>query len=50
MAFIAKKYITLLNWTPQLPDLNPIKNLWAIVKYRRMDEFGVLKTKENLIN
>jgi hypothetical protein len=42
----AKKSMALL----QSLDLNPIKNLWAIIKHRRADECRMPKTKKELID
>lgn len=45
--FFLKNNITVLDWPSQSPDLNPIENLWAIIKIKlRGREF---KKKEDLI-
>lgn len=48
LAHFANKNITLLPWPPASPDLNPIENLWAIVK-RRLRNDGVT-SKANLVS
>ena len=35
--YFAKERLTVLEWPPNSPDLNPIENLWAIIK-QRLDE------------
>ena len=47
--FLGKTNLNLLDWPPQSPDLNPIENLWAIIKARRKKKFGFPTNKDQLI-
>jgi transposase len=49
MDFLAQNNVETLNWPPQSPDMNPIENLWAIIKSRRQKKFGVPQSKNALI-
>jgi transposase len=52
---ITKKFfndngIILLPWPPQSPDINPIENIWGIIKQKLYADFPVPKSKNDLIN
>ena len=49
MDFMEENNIETMEWPPQSPDMNPIENLWAIIKIRRQKKFGVPNTKQDLI-
>jgi len=47
--FFDENGLKTLNWPPQSPDMNPIENLWAIIKKRRQKKFGFPATRDALI-
>ena len=49
MTFMDENNIELLDWPPQSPDLNPIENLWAIIKAKRKKKFGMPTSRNDLI-
>jgi transposase len=38
MGFLREKRIAVLDWPGNSPDLNPIENLWSIIKKRLKDD------------
>jgi hypothetical protein len=47
--FLNQNSIKTLDWPPQSPDMNPIENLWSIIKKKRQKKFGFCKKKNDLI-
>jgi transposase len=48
--FMSDKNINLLNWPPQSPDMNPIENIWGIIKQKLNDDFPIPKNQNELID
>ena len=49
MDFLEIYNVETLDWPPQLPDMNPIDNLWAIIKRERQKKYGLPLTKDAII-
>lgn len=47
--FFDQHDIERLVWPPQSPDINPIENLWAIIKAKMQKKFPIPKTRDELI-
>lgn len=47
--FLRRNRIKTLEWPPQSPDLNPIENLWSIIKREMKRKLGPPTTKDELI-
>ena len=45
--YLEEQHVTVLDWPGNSPDLNPIENLWAIIKRRLATQ--TITTKQQLI-
>ena len=49
MAYLRDQNVTILEWPPQSPDLNPIENLWALLKSKLKKISGFPRNRAELI-
>ena len=50
--FIEEKKINIIEWPPQSPDLNPIENIWALIKnhvYLKRDQIRNIQQLKDFI-
>jgi hypothetical protein len=47
--FLKRNRIPTLNWPPQSPDINPIENIWNIIKAHRNKIFGLPYNRYELV-
>ena len=50
--YLLDQHYEVINWSPQFPDLNPIENMWVLLK-RRLNEYetapkGILDLSERV--
>ena len=50
LGFLQRENVLTLDWPLQSPDLNPIENLWAIIKGKLKKIFSTPNTKSGLID
>jgi transposase len=50
LAFLRKEKVKVLEWQPQSPDLNPIENLWGIMKKRLYKDHTKFTSQQVLID
>ena len=48
-AFLVEKEVKFIKWPPYSPDLNPIENVWSLIKRKLMSEFPVAANPDELI-